>query len=117
MSFLGRLFGGKAGGKVPAVALACDTFLMFDSDDALNGFATNVLQTKWPGLKLHKKAQIEVAMNYKGDEDEVEAVLKDLLQQAVDTIHLERDQYDLEFFWVQSQTIAAKVWCMAAIRR
>ena len=95
----------------------CDAFITFDSDEALNGFATKVLQSKWPGLKLHRKAQIEVAMGFKGSEDEAKAVLEDLLQQAVDTVSLKRDQYDIEVFLVQSQIPPAKVWCMAAIRR
>lgn len=117
MSFLGKLFGQKAGGKVPAVALVTDSFIMFDSDETLNGFATKVLQTKWPGLKLHHKAQIEAALSFKGGEDEAKATLEDLLQQAMDTVNLKRDQYNIEFFWVQSETPPIKVWCMAAFRR
>lgn len=108
MSFLGRLFGQKVGGKVPVVALACDTFIMFDSDDTLNEFAAQVLQNKWQGLKLHHKAQVEAAVSLKGGEDEAKAVLNDLLQQAVDTVRLEPDQYDAEFLWVQSQTLISE---------
>jgi len=109
MSFLGRLFGQKAGGKVPAVAFASDAFITFDSDKALNGFATKIVQSKWPGLRLHSKAQIEGAVGFKGSEAEAKAQLEVLLQQAVDTIGLEQGQYDVEFFSVQSQMPPAKV--------
>jgi len=117
MRLLGRTFGRKVGGNMPAVALVCDAFMTFDGDEALNGFATKALQSKWPGLTLDRQAQVEGAMGFTGSEDEAKALLKDLLQRAVSTVGLERAQYDVEFLSVQIEMPPAKVWCMVAVRR
>jgi hypothetical protein len=96
--------------------------LKFDSDEDLNGFATIILQSKWPGQKLHHGAQIETEMNFNGGDEEAKAILKRLLQQTVDAACLQRGQYRTEFRPARSEMLPSRraipprqVWSLIAI--
>jgi HEAT repeat protein len=102
---------------VPAAAVVCDTFISFDSDEALNGFATGVMQSKWPGLQLAGDTHIEGAMGFSGSDDEAKTVLEDLLSRAAAAAALERADYEVTYFTARSEVPATKVWCMVALRR
>lgn len=101
--------------QIPAVALVCDAFMMFDSDEALNTFATRIVQSKWPGLQLGRRTHVEGATGFSGGDEEARPVLDDLLTRAADAAGLERADYDVTYFTARSETPATKVWCMAAI--
>lgn len=105
------------GAEIPAVAVACDAFITFDSDEALRGFATKALRARWPGLELDRHAQVEGAMGFSGSDDEATTMLKGLLQRAADSADLDRTQYAIVCYSLQLEVPPAKVWCMAAVRR
>lgn len=103
-------------GRVPAVALLCDAYISFDTDEALNGWAKQVLQSKWPGIELNAEAQIEAAMGFTGDPEAAKAELERLLKQAMATAGADREPYQARFFSSRSEMPPTKVWCMAAIK-
>lgn len=113
------LFGKRTtavGGKVPAVALVCDTYLAFDGDKALRGWATGVLRSKWPGVEVDRHAQVETVMGFDGGDDEAREQLESLLSQAMATAGADRAHYEVTFFTTRSEVPPSKVWCMAAVK-
>jgi hypothetical protein len=101
---------------MPAVAVVSDAFITFDSDEALNGFATGILQSRWPGSTLDPKAHIEGAMGFHGSEAEARVLLETLLKRAATAAGLGRAHYDAVFISARSQMPPAKVWCLVAVR-
>jgi hypothetical protein len=135
MSFLKNLFGkgeqnpaqaqtrpeskqvtGKEDIQVYAVALVTDLSMLFDSDETLNDWVANVLHTKWEGVKLPPKAQIEVEAGFTSSDDEAKTKLEPMLQQALATANLEPHKYEKEFFSVQGENLPMKVWCAVAVK-
>lgn len=103
--------------RIPAVAIACDAHVVFDSDEALNGFATSVLQSKWPGLRLAADTHIEGAMGFSGSDDEANGVLDDLLNRAIAAAAVNRADCEVSYFTARSEAPPTKVRCMVAVKR
>jgi len=115
---------GKAGTPAPvtadriaAVAIACDAFIAFDSDEALNGFATRIVQSKWPGLTLAANTRVEGAMGFSGSEDEADRELDKLLTVATEAAAVDRADCEISYFTADSEVPPTKVWCKVAVKR
>ena len=107
---LGQPVPGKPGGPVPkpwkkvqAVALVCDAFITFDSDEAIRGFATKILQSKWVAIELDPKAEVEAAMGFAGSDEKAATELRDLLKRAMATRGVERDPYEVASFTARAR--------------
>jgi HEAT repeat protein len=108
---------GVTSEMIPAAAVVCDTFMSFDSDEALNDYATQIVRSKWPGLQLAGGTKIEGAMGFSGDDDEATMILQEMLSRAAAAVGLERADYEVTYFTARSEVPATKVWCMLALKR
>lgn len=107
----------KPGERVPAVALVYDADVIFDSDATLRGFATKILQSRWPAIQLDPSAPVEARMGFAGSDDQARTELRRLLQRAMATAGARSAQYDVVSFTARSEMPPIKVWCMAPIKR
>jgi hypothetical protein len=103
--------------RIPAVAIACDAYIQVDSDEALNGWATSIVRSKWPGLRLAADTHIESAMGFSGSDDEAKRVLDDLLNRATAAAAVNRADCEVSYFTAGSEAPPMKVWCMVAVKR
>jgi hypothetical protein len=110
----GRADSGMAStGTVPALALLCDAYINFDSDEALRGFAASVLRSRSPQLDVGANAPVEAATGFSGSDDQARAELIRLLGRAMSTAGADPQRYELMFFTARSEMPPAKVWCLA----
>lgn len=99
--------------KISAVAVVTDRYMMFDSDETLVNWVTQILRAKWMDAKAPKAERIEVTMRFKGNDDEIKVQLEKSLQNVMKDAHLKWQDPKKEVFSVNSP--AMKAWCMVAI--